>query len=196
MVWTKAAWPWLLLSFLASIALSRLRPFADKRGRRTTLELSLALGYPILSAILIGTLGLSPIYVPCTEVISTRRAAALLLSAAATLFLLRGGSIVVRAVLHKSHSLPETDTASAKDESAELERGRIIGYLERLLIAAIIVAGQYTALGFLIAAKGLIRSKELEKHSFAEYFLVGTLTSVAVAFLVGLTLHAALAVLW
>ena len=36
-------------------------------------------------------------------------------------------------------------------------------------------------MGFIIAAKGPIRSKDLESRDFAEYFLVGTLASTAVA---------------
>jgi hypothetical protein len=76
------------------------------------------------------------------------------------------------------------------------QRSHAIGYLERLLFAAMIIGGQYEALGFLIAAKGLVRSKELERHTFAEYFLIGTLASIAVAGFVGLSLKQVVALYW
>jgi hypothetical protein len=60
---------------------------------------------------------------------------------------------------------------------AELNRGRLIGNLERILLTIVVAAGSYAALGFLVAAKGLIRSEEFEKRDFTEYFLIGSLTS-------------------
>lgn len=51
-------------------------------------------------------------------------------------------------------------------------------------------------MGLIIAAKGLIRVKEFEDRNFAEYFLVGTLTSVSVAFVLGWLLRTAVARLW
>jgi len=40
-----------------------------------------------------------------------------------------------------------------------MNRGRLIGNLERLVLTLVVVAGSYAALGFLVAAKGLIRSE-------------------------------------
>lgn len=67
--------------------------------------------------------------------------------------------------------------------------GRLIGNLERLLLTVIVVAGSYQSLAFLAAAKGLIRSKDLENRDWAEYFLVGSLTSVLVAVAAGLLIQ-------
>jgi hypothetical protein len=44
-----------------------------------------------------------------------------------------------------------------------------------------VLAGQYTAIGFIVAAKAFARFKELEQRAFAEYVLVGTLLSVLLA---------------
>lgn len=60
--------------------------------------------------------------------------------------------------------------------------GRWIGYVERLLIVAFILAGDYTAIGFLATAKGLFRFNDPKK---AEYVIVGTLLSFAIAVLIG-----------
>jgi hypothetical protein len=59
--------------------------------------------------------------------------------------------------------------------------GATIGALERLLIAALILTGAEAAVGFVIAAKTIARFKQLDDRGFAEYYLLGTLASVAVA---------------
>jgi len=126
------------------------------------------------------------------------QSAGLALVAAGALFLLRGAAEVVRGILEKAESLPAQLEGLRSDATGEQEfnRGRLIGYLERLLIMAIVMASQFGALGVLIAAKGLIRSRELERHEFAEYFLIGTLASITIAFFVGLGLRALVLSLW
>jgi hypothetical protein len=62
--------------------------------------------------------------------------------------------------------------------------GKYIGWLERVLILTFVITGYLDAIGFLLAAKALARYPEIkldEKGHFAEYFLVGTLTSVGLA---------------
>jgi len=70
-------------------------------------------------------------------------------------------------------------------DAGEFNRGRIIGLLERGLIYAFVLSGQYGAIGFTLAAKGFTRFKELENRGFAEYVLIGTLLSSSVAMAVG-----------
>jgi hypothetical protein len=78
----------------------------------------------------------------------------------------------------------------------EYNRGRVVGIIERIIMTVVVAVGAYSALMFLIGAKGLIRSKELEKHEFAEYFLIGTLASAATAILCGLLIRALVHTLW
>lgn len=79
----------------------------------------------------------------------------------------------------------------------ELNRGRLIGNLERIVLTMVVAAGSYAALAFLVAAKGLVRSEEFEKsRDFTEYFLIGSLSSVLVALCAGLALRYALLALW
>jgi len=60
--------------------------------------------------------------------------------------------------------------------------GRYIGIFERSLIIVAVLIGRYEFIGFLIAAKSIARYPEISKElAFAEYFLVGTLTSVSIA---------------
>ena len=57
--------------------------------------------------------------------------------------------------------------------------GKTIGYLERLLLACLLLAGQGGAIGWVIAAKAFARSSQLSSSpAFCEYFLIGTLFSI------------------
>lgn len=70
--------------------------------------------------------------------------------------------------------------------------GATIGILERLVVVALVLAGQAAAIGLVIAAKTLARFKQLDDRRFAEYYLLGTLASVAVALITGLVATAVL----
>jgi hypothetical protein len=63
-----------------------------------------------------------------------------------------------------------------------------IGMVERILILIFILAGQFQAIGFLVAAKSIFRFSEIKKddNPKAEYFLLGTLVSFLVALVVGI----------
>lgn len=61
----------------------------------------------------------------------------------------------------------------------EVKTGKWIGILERLLILLLLYANQFTAIGFIIAIKSLARFKMLDSKIFSEYYLLGTLFSVA-----------------
>ena len=70
--------------------------------------------------------------------------------------------------------------------------GATIGVLERLIVCSLVLAGAYAAIGLVIAAKTLARFKQLDDRQFAEYYLLGTLASVAVAILSSVLALAAL----
>jgi len=147
--------------------------------------------------------------------ISQKHISAICIVAAILLFVVRGGTYIVRGFLRKTETLPiirakagngadgkkesispGQDAPVTKIDTAEINRGRLIGNLERLLLTIVVVAGSYAALAFLVAAKGLVRSKELEEREFTEYFLVGSLCSVLVAPCAGLIMRYALLSLW
>jgi len=67
----------------------------------------------------------------------------------------------------------------------ELNRGKIIGILERLLIFFFTVTGHYSSIGFILAAKGFTRFRDLDDHDFAEYVLIGTLLSSSLSIFTG-----------
>ncbi len=78
----------------------------------------------------------------------------------------------------------KTEDESAPVDRTEYNRGRVIGFLERVLIFFFVLNNQFTAIGFVLTAKGITRFKELNERSFAEYFLIGTLLSFTFAGLV------------
>lgn len=70
--------------------------------------------------------------------------------------------------------------------------GRVIGMLERLFIYSFALGGQFTAIGFILTAKGVVRYKDFEERGFAEYVLIGTLLSALLAMGVALAVRVAI----
>lgn len=68
--------------------------------------------------------------------------------------------------------------------------GELIGVLERVITFVLVLGGALSAVGFVIAAKAAARFPEFKNKAFAEYFLVGTLTSAGLAVLIGLLVAA------
>ncbi|MDX2427740.1 MAG: DUF3307 domain-containing protein [Xanthomonadales bacterium] len=67
--------------------------------------------------------------------------------------------------------------------------GTLIGYLERVLILTFILIDQFGAIGFLLAAKSIMRfgSASGSNHrKLTEYVIVGTLSSFTIAIFIGL----------
>jgi hypothetical protein len=71
--------------------------------------------------------------------------------------------------------------------------GKRIGQLERALIFVLILAGEATAIGFLIGAKSILRFEEAKKQHVAEYVLIGTLWSFGLAMVLAWLTNRALA---
>ncbi len=85
--------------------------------------------------------------------------------------------------------------AKPQTEEAQTGAGTMIGYLERLIVFFLIICGQIGAVGFVIAAKAVIRFPEISsdntsgaKAALAEYYLIGTLLSMSFAFAIPLLL--------
>ena len=69
--------------------------------------------------------------------------------------------------------------------------GKLIGYFERALIFLLFVIGHLEGIGFLVAAKSILRFEEAKEQKQAEYILIGTLLSFSIAIaLSSLTLYA------
>ncbi len=109
----------------------------------------------------------------------------------AILFLLNEVNFLIRFFFEIFKLLPnqkEEENDYVIDER-EYNAGRVIGMLERILIFFFVFAGQFGAIGFIIAAKGFTRFKELDKREFAEYVLIGTLLSSLLAIFTALLVY-------
>lgn len=133
-----------------------------------------------------GTIGrwLDATPIPLLHGVSTDRALLLL---GGTLVQGSTGNVLVRLVLLATHTINPTQ-AGAREPGPRLKGGRLLGPMERLVILGLGLAGDYTAAGIVVAAKGLLRFPELQAArrdlsiaAVTEYFLVGSFVSWLVA---------------
>lgn len=78
------------------------------------------------------------------------------------------------------------------EKSSLDEAGRYIGIFERILVLTFILTGNFSAIGFLIAAKSILRFNEKTESGArkqTEYVLIGTLMSFAVTIAIGLLIY-------
>lgn len=83
---------------------------------------------------------------------------------------------------------PDADAAlkipPVKPAAAIRGAGQMIGYLERILIVIFLAVGQYASIGLIMTAKSIARYERITRDSeFAEYYLIGTLSSILIAIL-------------
>lgn len=92
-----------------------------------------------------------------------------------------GGSIFVK-LITAVFEVPATPGETGVEGA-----GAYIGVVERLAITTLVALQQYSAVGFVLAAKSIARYKKIEEQKgFGEYYLIGTLTSSVIAVLAGL----------
>jgi hypothetical protein len=127
-----------------------------------------------------------------------------MIAAALLIFVVRGGTFIVRGILGRAGTMPPPEPAHATNlipggeldlqralpiDTIELNHGRLIGNVERLILVLFVANGQYTALAFFFAAKGLICSRDVERRAWADYLILGSLTSFLVAVVIGLLIQ-------
>lgn len=99
------------------------------------------------------------------------------------IFLTTPASVILR------FAISRWDPESLSASMGSLEKaGSYIGILERLFVFVFVLYGQWSAIGFLIAAKSVFRFGDLrEAHNrkLTEYILIGTLLSVGIAVATG-----------
>ena len=67
-----------------------------------------------------------------------------------------------------------------------MDGGKWIGLLERALIFVLIMAAEFQAIGFLIAAKSILRFQYAKERSHSETVIIGTLASFGWAIVISL----------
>jgi len=102
----------------------------------------------------------------------------------AYVLVLRPASALTGAVLTPFMAAVE---ASSKDSLKKA--GTWIGYLERVLILTFVLLEQWSAIGFLLTAKSILRFNDIkgaDQRPLSEYVLLGTLVSFTVSIAIGL----------
>ena len=103
-----------------------------------------------------------------------------LLWVVAFMFCLRPANFFIQNIFKEANiSIPD----GGKEDNLP-NAGHVIGNVERMLTLVFVMLGQYEAIGFLLAAKSLLRFRETDTVK-SEYVLVGTLLSFGMAILVG-----------
>ena len=97
----------------------------------------------------------------------------------AVLCCLKPTNILIKLILER-YKIGETESCENMKNA-----GALIGNLERILTLVFVLIGQYEAVGFIIAAKSLLRFKDTDTAK-TEYVLAGTLLSFGIATLLGL----------
>jgi len=107
-----------------------------------------------------------------------------------------GGGVLVGTILRR---LDVTAEMAAADRGGDPPRksirnaGRYIGWLERGLIFAVIVAGMPSAAALILGIKTAARFPQFEREErFVEYYLIGTLLSLSVTLVAALIARALL----
>jgi hypothetical protein len=161
-------------------------------------------GFAVLAHLLIVRQGLhldrAPFHVQAPESV----VAAYTIAAALLIYVVRGGTLIVRGVLDRAGTMPPVELEESPlvqrgnalplrralpVDTIELNHGRLIGNVERLILVLFVANAQYTALAFFFAAKGLIRSKDVERRAWADYLILGSLTSFLIAVVAGLLIQ-------
>ncbi|MCL7941262.1 DUF3307 domain-containing protein [Halomonas sp. ATCH28] len=119
---------------------------------------------------------------PLRELAAWLASPAVLGVVAAYLLVTRPLSIAIALVMQRwSAQLEETGTLASA--------GARIGVLERLLVLTLVLLDQLTAVGFLLAAKSVLRFGDLRDsrdRKLTEYVLLGTLLSVSTTLMLGM----------
>jgi hypothetical protein len=138
---------------------------------------------------LVRQLDLAPVALHWVGRFGDRTTAALIVVAGAIAVTKVAGVVVGMVIRPLQDQLP----ATAADRGF-LAGGETVGRLERLLIFVLVLSGETGAIGFLIAAKSLLRFGELRGglRKEAEYVIIGTMWSFAAGLIVALATRALL----
>ena len=86
----------------------------------------------------------------------------------------------------------QSEIQEANEKAGLQDAGLFIGIFERILVLTFILTGNFSAIGFLIAAKSILRFNdkiETGARKQTEYVLIGTLMSFSITILLGLLTH-------
>lgn len=92
-------------------------------------------------------------------------------------------------IIGKATARWQNEILNTEDRTGLQDAGLYIGIFERILVLTFILTGNFSAIGFLIAAKSILRfsdKTETGARKQTEYVLIGTLISFSITILLGL----------
>ena len=101
-------------------------------------------------------------------------------------FCAKPSNIVIKYIFEAFSIQTSEDKSKSTTEASLPNAGKLIGIVERFLVLALIIIGEYEAVGLIIAAKSILRFNQTKK---SEYVLVGTLLSISIAVFVGILIN-------
>jgi hypothetical protein len=108
-----------------------------------------------------------------------------LVIAAGYLFCTKPANIFIKEILR----FYNIKIVKSNDKTLELPNaGKLIGNVERILTLTFVMLGRFEAVGFLIAAKSILRFGEKDTIK-SEYVLIGTLLSFGIAIITGVVIE-------
>ena len=122
-------------------------------------------------------------YYPFEPVVNFSFDTKILLVIAAYLFCTKPANIIIKEILNAYKiNIPKN---SAEDIP---NAGKLIGDIERIITLSLILNDQFGAVGFIIAAKSILRFKDTDTGK-TEYVLIGTLLSFGIAIIIGILIQ-------
>ncbi|MBQ3191641.1 MAG: DUF3307 domain-containing protein [Bacteroides sp] len=168
---------WVLLIAVSHFAIDAIKIHCSKGLWSFVIDQLLHLG--ILIAI-------SNIYEPAKELplqmIDSSDSFSIPLLILAILLCMKPANILIKLILEK-YQVGESESCNNIKNA-----GALIGNLERILTIVFVLLGQFEAIGFIVAAKSILRFKDTDTAK-TEYVLAGTFLSFGIAILCGLTVR-------
>jgi len=104
-------------------------------------------------------------------------------------FITEPASVLIKFIISPWNTASTSSSSNTRNSLANA--GKTIGFIERILTLIMMLNEQWEAIGFLVAAKSVLRIGEVRNNrdkNLTEYILVGTLLSFGIAILTGVIL--------
>jgi len=95
-------------------------------------------------------------------------------------------NVIIRNIFDVSRIKVPSEKDNNQDKDSLPNAGKLIGIAERFITLVLIMAGQYGAVGLILAAKSILRYNDIPK---SEYVLIGTLLSFGIAIFTGVLIN-------
>ncbi len=99
-----------------------------------------------------------------------------------------GGCFVVKEILKKFEI--------EEEEKGFKGAGKTIGMIERAMVTIFIYSGEFNAIVLIFGVKSIARFSELQDRKFGEYYLIGTLSSLLFAIIIGIIIKWVISNFW